>query len=167
MTGILDKTSPMGRYILPLMDQQQFLRRARIELGIPYRRLAQELGVSERTVEKWSLHAQSTDRREMPLMAIRLILRLLDDRKRELLAAGDRAAAETIDALGAQVDPARLTASLRTFDALQRSARRMASISPPRRKPRYFTTLAKKNAWEREEEIRHARRIQAQAARKR
>jgi hypothetical protein len=149
------------------MDQQAFLRRARSELGVPYRRLAEELGVSERTVEKWSLRAGSPDRREMPMMAIRLVLRLLDDRKRERLASGDRAAAEVIDALGAQMDSARLATSLRTFDALQRSARRMASIPAMRRKPRSFASLAKKNAWERDEEIRLARLVQAQAARKR
>lgn len=139
------------------MDQQDFLRRARRELGMPYRQLAAELGVSERTLEKWTLKPASGDHRAMPLMAIRLVLRLLDDRKRELLARGDRMAAETIDALGAQVDPARLAASLRTFDALQRSSRRLASAAAPRRKPRAFASFARKNAWERAEETRLAR----------
>ena len=149
------------------MDQQAFLRRARKELGVPYRQLAAELGVSERTIEKWSLRGASADHRAMPLMAIRFILRLLDERKRELLAHGDRAAAEAIDALGAQVDPARLAASLRTFDALQRSSRRMVAMGAARRKPRSFATLARKNAWERKEETRLARRAQAPAAGKR
>jgi transcriptional regulator with XRE-family HTH domain len=149
------------------MDQQAFLRRARSDLGMPYRQLAAELGVSERTIEKWSLREDSADHRAMPLMAIRLILRLLDDRKRELLARGDRAAAEAIDALGVQVDPARLGASMRTFDALQRSFRRMAPMEAPRRKPRWFATPARKNAWERNEETRCARRAQAQASGKR
>jgi hypothetical protein len=145
------------------MDQQTFLRRASRELGVPYRQLAAELGVGERTVEKWSLRGASADHRAMPLMAIRLILRLLDDRKRELIAHGDRAAAEAIDALGAQVDPARLAASMRTFDALQRSSRRIAPMEVPRRKPRSFATFAQKNAWERKEESRLARRAQAPA----
>ncbi len=149
------------------MDQQNFLRRARTELGVPYRQLAAELGVSERTVEKWSLKAGSADRREMPLMAIRLVLRLLDDRKRELIARGDRAAAEVIDALGVQVDPARLAASMRTFDALQRSSWRIAPMERPRGKPRAFATLARKNAWERSQETRLARRTEAATARKR
>lgn len=149
------------------MDQQAFLRRATRELGMPYRQLAAELGVSERTIEKWSLRLASGDHRGMPLMAIRLILKLLDDRKRELIAQGDRAAAEAIDALGAQVDPARLAVSMRTFDALQRSSRRIAPMDVPRRKPRFFTTFAQKNAWDRKEETRLARRAQAQAAGKR
>lgn len=149
------------------MDQQDFLRRARSELGMPCRQLAAELGVSERTVEKWSLRTTSGDHREMPLMAIRLILRMLDDRKRELIARGDRAAAEAIDALGAQVDPARLAASMRTFDALQRSSRRIAPIATAHRKPRSFATFAQKNAWERWEEARLARRSRAPASGKR
>ena len=149
------------------MDQQAFLRRASSELGLPYRQLAADLGVSERTIEKWSLRGASADHRAMPLMAIRLILRMLDDRKRELLARGDRVAAEAIDALGAQVDPARLAASMRTFDALQRSLRRIAPMDAPRRKPRSFATLARKNAWERKEETRLARRAQAPASGKR
>jgi transcriptional regulator with XRE-family HTH domain len=155
----------MGGYA-SRMDQHAFLRRASAELGLSYPQLAAELGVSDRTVEKWSLKASSTDHRAMPLVAIRLTLRMLDDRKRELLARGDRAGAEAIDALGAQVDPARVAASMRTFDALQRS---MGRLSPPirRRKPRAFATLALKNAWERREETRHARLAQAAAAGKR
>ena len=149
------------------MDQQAFLRRARRELGVPYRRLAAELGVSERTVEKWSLNGASADHRAMPLMATRLILRMLDDHKHALLGRGDRAAAETIDAIAAQVDPARLAASLRSFDALQRSARRWSAVERARRKPRSFATLAQKNAWERKEETRLARRAQTPASGKR
>ncbi|MEO7744204.1 MAG: hypothetical protein ABIR98_14805 [Usitatibacter sp.] len=152
---------------MELMDQQAFLRRVRQELGLPYRQLAAELGVSARAVEKWSLRASSTDHRAMPLMATRLILRLLDDRKRELLSRGDRAAAETIDALGAQVDPARLAASMRTFDALQRSLQRIAPPFETRRKPRAFATVARKNSWERNEETRRARLSQAPPSGKR
>lgn len=149
------------------MDQQAFLRRARSELAVTYGQLAAELGVSRRTVEKWSLRKSSGDRREMPLMAIRLILRMLDERKRGLLARGDRATAEVIDALGAQVDPSRLAASMRTFDALQRSWGRMAPSAAACRKPRSFATLDRKNAWERREETRLARRAQAPAPGKR
>ena len=149
------------------MDQQTFLRRARRELGVPYRRLAAELGVSERTVEKWSIKSASADHRAMPLMATRLILRMLDDHKHVLLARGDRVAAETIDAIAAQVDPARLAANLRSFDALQRSARRIAPIESGHPKPRAFATLAQKNAWERKEETRLARRAQTPASGKR
>lgn len=134
---------------------------------MPYRRLAAELGVSQRTVEKWTLRRSSTDFREMPLMATRLILRMLDDHKRVLLARGDRLAAEVIDALGAQVDSARLAASMRTFDTLQRAARRIAPLESRRRKPRSFATPARKNAWERAEETRIARLTQASAAGKR
>lgn len=134
---------------------------------MPYPQLAAELGVSARTVEKWSLKPSSADHRQMPLMAVRLVLRMLDDRKRAMLAAGDRAGAETVDALGAQVDPARLAASLRTFDALQRSFRRLAPAGAPRRKPRAFATLARKNAWERKEETRLARLAHAPTSGKR
>lgn len=149
------------------MNQQAFLRRVKGELGASYRELAGELGVSERTIEKWSLNAASGDHREMPLMAIRLLLRMLDDRKREHLARGNRDAAEVIDALGVQVDTARLAASMRTFDALQQSAGRFAPLAAPRRKPRLFATLAEKNAWERKEETCRARLAQAKAAPKR
>ena len=132
-----------------------------------YRQLAAELGVSGRTIEAWYLDAVSTEHRAMPLKAIRHILKLLDDRKRELMARGDRLSAEVIDALGAQVDPARLVASLRTFDALQRSSPRIAPMDMARRKPRFFTTFAQKNAWEREEERRLAIRVIAQTPGKR
>lgn len=149
------------------MDQQHFLRRACRELGLTYPQLAEEMGVSARTVGKWTLRPGSADRREMPLLAIRYILRMLDERKRELLARGDRAGAEVLDALGAQVDPARRAGSLRTFDALQRASARLAPAAYPRNKPRSFATAASKNAWERKEEARHARRIQAAVAGKR
>ena len=149
------------------MNQQRFLRRAKGELGTPYRQLAAELGVSERTIEKWSLKAASADHREMPLMAIRLLLRMLDDRKREHLARGDRSAAEVIDALGVQMDAARLASSMKTFDAIQRSAARLPPLPASCSKPRFFTTLSEKNAWERNEETRRARLAQAKAAAKR
>jgi hypothetical protein len=149
------------------VEQQSFLRHASRLLRLPYRGLAEALGVSERTVEKWSLKASSPDHRAMPLMAVRLTLRMLDDRKRILIAEGDRAEAEAIDALGAQVDPARLAESLHTFDILQRSAQRLALFDAPRRKPRSFATFAEKNAWERKEEVRVARRAQATSAGKR
>ena len=129
-----------------------------------YPQVAQALGVSERAVEKWSLRAASPDHREMPLMAIRLLLRMLDDLKREHLARGDRSAAEVIDALGTQVDPARLAASMKTFDALQRSMARLAPLKAPRNKPRSFATPSAKNAWERNEEARLARLARAKAS---
>ena len=149
------------------MDQQAFLRRASGELGLTYAQLAAELGVSKRTVEKWSLKSTSVDHRGMPLIAVRLILLMLDQRKRELLMRGDRVAAEAIDALGAQVDSARVAASMRTFDALQRSLGRMSSAARARRKPRSFATFALKNAWERREETRLARLAQAPSPGKR
>ena len=78
-----------------------------------------------------------------------------------------RLTGKTIDAIAAQVDPARLAAALRSFDALQRSARRMAPIESGHPKPRAFATLARKNAWERKEETRLARRAQTTASGKR
>lgn len=146
------------------MKQQEFLRVAKGELGLTYPALAFELGVSARTVEKWAMDPASGDHRPMPLMAIRFIVRLLDERKSQYLRVGDRSAAETIDAIAAQVDPRRLAASLRTFDALQSSASRLVHSSP-RRKPAYFRDFDEKNRWERSEEARNARRIRAQATR--
>ena len=128
---------------------------------MPYRQLAEALGVSERTVAKWSLKASSADHRQMPLIAIRLLLRMLDDRKGEHLTRGDRPAAETIDALGVQVDSARLAASMKSFDALQRSMARL--VAAPRRRPRAFRTMSAKNEWERNEETRLARLAHAKA----
>jgi transcriptional regulator with XRE-family HTH domain len=146
------------------MDQRDFLRLAKRELGLSYPALASELGVGARSLEKWTLDPASPDRRAMPLIATRFIIRLLDDRRRVMLDAGDRAAAETIDAIVAQVDPRRMNDALRTFDALQRSARRMGLVSG-RPKPERFRTFAEKNEWERNEEARHARRIRSPATR--
>jgi transcriptional regulator with XRE-family HTH domain len=148
------------------MNQRQFLRAAKRELGLTYPALAREIGVAARTIEKWSMDSESPDHRPMPLIARRFILKLLDERKRAVLLAGDRATAETIDAIAAQVDPERLAASLRTFDALQRSSI-VVQGGPPRLKPAFFRDFAEKNEWERREEVRHARRIRAQAARRR
>ena len=146
------------------MNQQDFLRAAKRELGLSYPSLARELGVSARTIEKWAMTRASPDHRPMPLIARRFILKLLDEHKRQRLQQGDRAAAETIDAIGAQVDPQRLAHSLRTFDTLQRSARVFLGAYEPRPKP-VFRSFAAKNRWEREEEVRHARRIRAATAR--
>ncbi|MDH5263126.1 MAG: hypothetical protein OEX21_00105 [Betaproteobacteria bacterium] len=124
--------------------------------------------MSARTMEKWASPPRSGDRREMPLIARKLLVRLLDDRKRERLAAGDRKAAEAIDALAAHIDPARLEWSLRQFDALQGTARRLAVAVPVRSgKPKAFATFAAKNAWQREEEATHARAARAASARSR
>jgi hypothetical protein len=145
------------------MRQQDFLRLARRELGLTSAGLARLLGVSPRAVERWTADASSREHRGMPLIAVRFILHLLEAPRRAHLARGDRACAEVIDAMAAQMDPAALAASLRTFDALQRSARRLAPSLPARPKPA-FRTFAQKNAWERREEARNARRAQAQAA---
>ena len=109
------------------------------------------------------MDTRSTDHRAMPLIARRFVLHLVDECKRRHLAAGNRAAAETLDAVAAQVDPDRLAGSLRTFDALQRSARALGG-PPPRAKPA-FRTMAEKNRWERNEELRVARHFRAQATR--
>jgi transcriptional regulator with XRE-family HTH domain len=146
------------------MDQRDFLRLAKRELGLTYPALARELGVGERSLEKWTLDPASPDRRAMPLIATRFVIKLLDERKRALLEAGARAEAETIDAVVAQVDSRRVAEALRTFDALQRSARRMRLL-PGRLKPERFRTFEEKNEWERNEEARHAKRIRSQAAR--
>ena len=147
------------------MDQQSLLRLAKRELGIPYPRLAEALGVSERTIAKWSLAAGSGDHRAMPLIARKFLARLLSDRKREHLAAGERAAAERIDAISSRLDPAVMRETLKAFDALQRSADVLAPRGGSARKPRYFRTPAQKNAWEEAEAIRHARRARAKNAR--
>lgn len=146
------------------MDQRDFLRLAKRELGFTYPALARELGVGARSLEKWTLDPASPDRRAMPLIATRFIIKLLDERRRTLLKDGERGSAETIDAIIAQVDSRRVAEALRTFDALQRSARRMRLI-PGRLKPERFRTFEEKNEWERDEEARHARRIRSQAAR--
>ncbi len=146
------------------MNQQDFLRAAKRELGLGYSSLAAELGVSPRTIEKWAMSESSPDHRPMPLIARRFVLKLLDECKREKLRNGDRAAAETIDAIGAQADPRRFALSLHVFDALQRTARRLQGAYTARRKPA-FSSFAEKNRWERAEETRRARRIRAKAAR--
>ena len=146
------------------MDQREFLRLAKRELGLTYPALARELGVGARTVEKWTLDPASPDRRRMPTIAARFIVKLLDERRIAALDSGDRATAETIDALAGQVDPRRQAAALRTFDALQRSARRAGLVSG-RAKPERFRSFAEKNEWERREEARHARHIASQAPR--
>ncbi len=145
------------------MDQRDFLRIAKRELGLTYPGLAGKLGVAPRTMDKWAMDPASPDHRAMPLIARRFVLHLLDECKRGHLAGGDRAAAETLEAVAAQVDGDRLAASLRTFDALQRSARSLGHPSP-RAKPA-FRTMAEKNRWERDEEIRIARKLRAQATR--
>jgi transcriptional regulator with XRE-family HTH domain len=150
------------------MDPSTSLRLARRELGLSLPQLAAEMGVSHRTLEKWASPAGSGDRREMPLIARKLLSRLLDDEKRKRLAAGDRRGAETIDAIAAQLDPARLRAALRAFDLFQRAASRLAPLGPlSSRKPRSFANLDDKNAWQRREETRNARRIRAASARTR
>lgn len=150
------------------MDQATFLRLAKRELEWTFAKLAAEMGVSERTMEKWASPAASSDRREMPLIARKLLVRLLDDAKRLRLARGERRAAETIAAIAAHIDYDRLRASLRDFDALQRASRRLAPMGPAAPgKPNAFATPAEKNAWQREEESRNARRLSAASARTR
>ena len=141
------------------MEQQSFLRLAKRELGLSYQELAVRLGVSARTIEKWSLTNASPDRREMPRIAVKFISLLLEDAKRTRILSGDRAGAEVIDALLSHVDPDKLRDCLRTFDALQRSAARLIPAARSARKPRYFVTLQEKNEWERKEELENARRI--------
>ncbi len=147
------------------MKQVSLLRLAKRELGLTYPRLAESLGVSERTVAKWALDPASGDHREMPLMARKLLVLLLDEPRRRNLLAGDRAAVERIDAIAAQADPARLRESLRIFDSLQRSATVLAPMRSRTNRPRHFTTLAEKNAWEEKELLDDARRARAKSAR--
>jgi hypothetical protein len=149
------------------MDQQTLLRLIKRELGMSYPRLAAEMGVSERAMEKWSMAATSGDHRAMPLIARKLLVRMLAERKREHLTAGNRSAAETIDAISANADPAILRASLRAFDSLQHSANVIAPMSVSPTRPKHFRTHAEKNAWEEQETLRNARRIRAQNARAR
>jgi len=146
------------------MDQQTFLRLAKRELGTTYPKLAEEIGVGARTLEKWTLASRSGDARTMPLIARKFIARLLEDHKRARIMAGDRGSAEVVDALVAQVSADKLHEVLRTFDALQRSANALASMSAPRNKPRFFKAASDKNRWERKEEIRNARRIAQKSA---
>lgn len=147
------------------MDQSTYVRLAKRELGLSFRQLAGEMGVSCRTLEKWASPAGSGDRREMPLIARKFLVRLLDDEKRRRLAAGDRRGAETIDALAAHLDQLRLRAAMAEFDSLQRTARKLAPLGPlSTRKPRAFANLEDKNDWQRREEARNARRIRAASA---
>jgi transcriptional regulator with XRE-family HTH domain len=150
------------------MDQAIFLRLAKRQLGVTFARLADEMGVSSRTVEKWASPPESPDRREMPLIARKFLVRLLDDRKQSQLAGGDRKSAETIDAIAARIDPERLQVLLRAFDSLQRTARRLAPMEARATgTPRAFANLDQKNAWQREEEAKNARRLRAASARTR
>lgn len=143
------------------MDQQTYLRLAKRTLGITYPQLASELGVSPRTVEKWSLDNRSRDHRKMPLIARRFLARLLEEKKRAQVLAGDRETAELVDAILTHVSREKYLDALRTFDALQRSANAFVRLATTPDKPRYFRTLAEKNAWSEQEEIRHARNARA------
>lgn len=142
------------------MDQSSFLRLAKRELGYTYPALAARLGVSPRTIEKWSLNSQSRDCRKMPQMAVAFIAELLQSRKRDCLARGDRTSAETIDAILAQVRPQEFKESLATFDRLQRAAEAIAPMVVVSGRPAHFVTLAEKNAWDEKVEMVNARRIQ-------
>ncbi|MGE0358117.1 MAG: hypothetical protein AB7P08_14530 [Burkholderiales bacterium] len=147
------------------MDQATFLRLAKRELDLTFPGLAAEMGVATRTLRNWASPPGSTDRREMPLIARKFLVRLLDDAKRPRLASGDRRGAETIDAIAAHIDPDRLRASLRDFDELQRAARRLLpDAAPALRKAPAFATFEEKNARQREEETRNARRLRAAPA---
>jgi|GEM_PF-4668070 len=148
------------------MDQVTLLRLAKRELGLSYPGLAVALGVSARAMEKWSLGPASGDRREMPLIARRLVAHLLADAKRRRLEAGDRESAERLDAISAQADPERMRESLRAFDSLQRSADALAPMTA-RRRPPHFRTWAEKFAWEEKELLADARRARAKSARRR
>jgi len=132
---------------------------AKRELGVSYRELAAQIGVSPRTIEKWSLAERSPDHRGMPSMARKFISRLLEDRKRIQLEAGDRRTAETVDALVSHVSAEKLREALATFDALQRSASVFVPMTVAHDKPRYFKTLSEKNAWSAAEELANARRV--------
>lgn len=145
------------------MDQATLLRIAKRELGLTYPGLAETLGVSPRTMAKWALGPDSGDRRDMPLIARRFLVHLLDEAKRRHLESGDRAAAERIDALAAQADPARMRESLQSFDALQRAANALVPLTV-RRRPPHFRTWKIKNAWEEKEALADARRARAKSA---
>lgn len=140
------------------MDQQTFLRLAKRELGVSYPQLAAQIGVSPRTMEKWSLGDRSSDHRAMPLIATKFISRLLEDLKRTRILAGDRGTAEAVDALVSQVNTEKLRDALRTFDTLQKSASVFVPMTVARDKPKYFKTLSDKNAWSEKEELDNARR---------
>lgn len=149
------------------MKQVALLRLAKRELGLTYTGLAQSLGVSERTVEKWALDPASRDHREMPLMARKFVCHLLEEPRRRFLAAGDRESVERIDAIAVQADPDRLRESLRVFDSLQRTADALVPMRTRRDRPRHFAAIADKNAWEEREQLHDARRARAKSARRR
>jgi transcriptional regulator with XRE-family HTH domain len=146
------------------MDQQRFLRLAKRELDMSYPQLAAEIGVSPRTVEKWSLGDRSPDHRAMPLIACKFISRLLEEKKRSRVLAGDRGTAEVVDAIVAHVSANKLQAALRTFDTLQRAANTLVPMTLASDGPRYFKTLPEKNAWSEQEELRNARRVDKKSA---
>jgi hypothetical protein len=148
------------------MDQATLLRLAKRELQLSCPGLAETLGVSPRTMAKWTLGPDSGDRRAMPLIARRFLVHLLDAAKRRHLESGDRTAAERIDALSAQADPARMRESLLAFDALQRTADTLVPMTV-RRRPPHFRTWASKAAWEEKEALADTRRARAQSARSR
>jgi hypothetical protein len=95
----------------------------------------------------------------MPRIAVKFIGHLLEERRRALILSGNRAAGEAIGALLAHVDADKLRDSLRTFNALQRSASTLAPLSVVRDKPRYFVSAEEKNEWRHEEELMDARRV--------
>ncbi|MBA3904220.1 MAG: hypothetical protein C0522_11205 [Rhodocyclaceae bacterium] len=140
---------------------------AKRELGVSYPQLAAQIGVSPRTTEKWSLGDQSIDHRAMPLIAIKFISRLLEEKKRTQVLAGDRGTAEAVDAIVSHVSREKYLDALDTFDALQRSANTLVPMTVARDKPRYFRSLSEKNAWSDEEELRNARRASKKSARTR
>ncbi len=140
------------------MDQQTFLRLAKRELGVSYPQLAGEIGVSARTMEKWSLTDKSADHRQMPLMARKFIARLLEEKKYAQVLAGDRATAEVVDAIASHVNRDSYHEALLTFDSLQRSANRLVRLRVYHDRPCYFRNWSEKNAWSEEEEIRNARK---------
>src|ERR1700689_2432324 len=129
------------------MDQKTFLRLAKRELQLSYLQLAAAIGVSPRTMEKWSLQEQSIDFRRMPLIAQKFICKLLEEEKRTQILAGNRATAEIIDAIVSHISKEKYLDSLRTFEALQRSANAIVRMTQARDKPRYFKQPAEKNAW--------------------
>jgi transcriptional regulator with XRE-family HTH domain len=139
------------------MDQKTFLCLAKRELGLSYPQLATIIGVSPRTMEKWSLNQQSADFRKMPLIARKFICSLLEEEKRRQILAGNRSTAEVIDAIVAHVSDEKYLDSLRTFEALQKSANAIVRLTVARDKPRYFRKPAEKNAWSEAEEIRNAK----------
>ncbi len=100
----------------------------------------------------------------MPRIARNFLVKLLENQKRKKLLAGDRTTREAIDALLTHVSDARYIAALHTFDALQRSANALTTLSTLPNKPKYFTTLESKNAWDLEEETASARKAQQTSA---